>query len=73
MTKQSNTSHPSNTMEIVGTVYNRIETMGDKDFQHLGFDPDEGDFGDMLEQLVPHVGDKLRVKVVFSILEKQEK
>ncbi len=57
--------------EIYGYLFNRIEEIGGQKMQHIGFEPEEGDFGTMLEEFVPNIGDKLKVKVIFEVLEKE--
>lgn len=54
---------------IIGQIYNRIEKMGDKDYRHIGFEDPNGDFPNMLEMLVPKVGDTKKVKITMEILE----
>jgi len=54
---------------IEGYVYNRIEKLGEKDYQHLGFEDDNKEFSKMLESFVPEIGMKRRVKITFEEIE----
>ena len=53
-----------------GTVYNRIETIGGKEVNHLGFDDGgNGEFERMLLSLAPNIGDRRRVRLSIELLD----
>ncbi|MEA2097874.1 MAG: hypothetical protein U9P70_02260 [Patescibacteria group bacterium] len=54
---------------IEGNLFNRIEKLGDKEYKHVGFEDDEGRFGDYLEDIVPTVGTVKRAKLTIEVLE----
>jgi hypothetical protein len=53
---------------IKGSLFNRIEKLGDKEYQHIGFEDKEKTFGDVMESFVPKVGMKKKVKLTIEIL-----
>jgi len=55
---------------INGQIYHRIEKMGNKEYQHLGFEDKNNKFPEMLEAIVPKVGDTKKVKITVEVLEK---
>lgn len=54
---------------IEGYLYNRIEKLGNQDFKHVGFEDNEGKFGEYLEEMVPIIGSKKKAKLTIEILE----
>lgn len=54
---------------IEGYLYNRIEKLGGRNFKHVGFEDDEGKFGEYLEEMVPIIGSKKKAKLTIEILE----
>lgn len=55
---------------LKGTVFNRIETIGGKKVNHLGFDDGgTGEFEKMLLSLAPNIGDKKRVRLSIELLD----
>lgn len=54
---------------IEGNLFNRIEKLGDKEYKHVGFEDDEGKFGDYLEDIVPITGTTKRAKLTIEVLE----
>ena len=54
---------------IEGYVFNRIEKMGNKDYQHIGFEDEKQTFGDMMESLVPKVGTKKKARLTIELLD----
>jgi len=48
-----------------GYLYNRIEKIGNKKYNHVGCEGDDENFGDFLSQFVPEIG--MRRKVEFTI------
>jgi len=55
---------------IKGYLINRIEKLGNKDYNHITFEDENKKFGDMLQSIVPEVGDRKKVKITIEILEK---
>ncbi len=58
--------------EVVGYLFNRIEKIGGKDYNHIGFEGKEESFGDILASFVPKVGMRKKVKITIEVLEKNE-
>jgi len=56
---------------IEGYLFNRIEKLGDKQYNHVGCEGKGKNFGDFLSQFVPKVG--MRRKVKFTIETQKEK
>ena len=50
---------------IDGWLFNRIETLGNKKYNHVGCEGKSEKFGDFLTQFVPEVG--MRRKVKFTM------
>lgn len=50
---------------INGWLFNRIEKIGNKEFNHLGCEGENASFGDFLALFVPKIG--MRKKVRFTI------
>ncbi len=50
---------------INGWLFNRIEKLGGKEFNHIGCEGENGSFGDFLAEFVPKVG--MRKKARFTI------
>ena len=53
-----------------GCLFNRIEKIGNKKYNHVGCEGDDKNFGDFLSQFVPKVN--MRRKVEFTIETKKE-
>jgi hypothetical protein len=53
---------------IEGSLFNKIEKLGDKEYKHIGFEDKEKTFGDVMESFVPKVGMKKKVKLTIEIL-----
>ncbi len=52
-----------------GTVYNRIEVIGGKKVNHLGFDDGgTGEFEKMLLSIAPNIGDRRKVRLSIELL-----
>ena len=47
-------------------LYNRIEKIGDKDFNHIGCEGITKDCGDILSTFVPNLNDKMKVKFTIE-------
>jgi len=55
-----------------GYLYNRIEKIGNKKYNHVGCEGDDENFGDFLSQFVPEVGMRRKVKFTIESLGKSE-
>lgn len=55
--------------ELIGQIYHRIEKLGGFNYAHIGFEDDEGRFGNILAGLVSKLGMTRRVRVVFKFLD----
>lgn len=53
-----------------GWLFNRIETIGNKKFNHVGCEGDNEQFIDFLTHFVPEIG--MRRKVTFSVETEEE-
>ena len=56
---------------IEGYLFNRIEKLGNKQYNHVGCEGKDKNFGDFLSQFVPKIG--MRRKVKFTIETQKEK
>ena len=54
---------------ISGYLFNRIEEMGDKKYNHIGFEGEKQSFGDLLASIVPKIGMKKKVRLTIEILD----
>lgn len=54
---------------IEGYLINRIEKLGNKDYNHITFEDENKKFGDMLQSVVPEVGDRKKVRITIELLE----
>jgi len=52
-----------------GFLVSRIEKLGNKDYNHITFEDSGKKFGQMLESIVPKVGDRKKVKLTIEVLE----
>lgn len=48
-----------------GWLFNRMETLGGREYNHVGCEGDDREFGEFLAQFVPEVG--MRRRVMFTI------
>lgn len=48
-----------------GFLFNRLEKIGNKKYNHVGCEGENNEFGDFLTQFVPEIG--MRRKVKFTI------
>jgi len=55
---------------ISGYLYNKIELINGQKYRHIGFESDQGDFGDIMESLVPRTGDKIKAKLIVKTMDK---
>ncbi len=53
---------------IEGHLFNRIEELGNKKYNHIGFEGDNQSFGDLMAFLVPQVGMIKKAKLTIEIL-----
>ena len=58
---------------IKGYLFNRIEKLGDKEYNHIGFEGESQSFGDLLASLVPKIGIKKKVRLTIEVLENDPK
>ncbi|MEA3273138.1 MAG: hypothetical protein U9Q72_00880 [Patescibacteria group bacterium] len=54
---------------ITGFLFNRIEKMGDEDYNHVGFEDKNKSFGDLLLASVPKIGTQRKARITIEILE----
>lgn len=52
---------------ISGNLVNRIETLGEKEYNHIGCDNPK--FGDFIASFVPELGDSRKVKITIETLD----
>lgn len=53
---------------IKGYLFNRIEELGNKKYNHIGFEGEKTSFGDLMASLVPEVGMKKKAQLTIEIL-----
>ncbi len=58
---------------INGWLFNRIEKLGDKEYNHIGCEGENDSFGDFLASFVPKIGMRRKVKFTVEILDNSEK
>jgi hypothetical protein len=54
---------------LTGYLFNRIEKIEDREFNHIGFEDDEKIFGDLLASFVPEIASKKRAKLTIELLD----
>ena len=54
---------------LQGYLFNRLEKLGDKEYNHIGFEDDEQKFGDIMASFVPEIGTKKRARLTLEIIE----
>ncbi len=52
-----------------GYLFNRIEEIGNKKYNHVGCEGEDKIFGDFLSEFVPEIGMRRRVKFTIKSLE----
>jgi hypothetical protein len=52
-----------------GYLFNRLEKIGNKNYNHVGCEGENSEFGDFLTHFVPELGMKRRVKFTIDSLE----
>jgi len=52
-----------------GSLFNRIEIVGNKEYNHIGCEGENEEFGEFLVQFVPEVGMRRKVKFTIEALE----
>jgi hypothetical protein len=57
---------------IEGYLFNRIEKLGNKKYNHIGCEGKDKSFGDFLASFVPKVGMKRKVKITIESIEEYE-
>jgi hypothetical protein len=53
---------------IEGWLFNRMERLGDREYNHVGCEGDSKDFGSFLLQFVPEVGMRKRVRFTIEMI-----
>jgi len=53
---------------IVGYLFNRIEKLGNKKYNHVGFEDRNKMFGDLIASLVPKVGMRKKARLTIELL-----
>ena len=51
---------------IEGYLFNRMEKLGNKSYNHIGCEGESENFGDFLSQFVPNIGMKRKVKFTIE-------
>lgn len=54
---------------IIGYLFNRIEKMGGRRFNHIGCEGESKEFGDFLASFVPQIGMRRKVKFTIETIE----
>jgi len=54
---------------IEGWLFNRIEKIGNKDYNHVGCEGKSKEFGNFLIQFVPKVGMRRKVKFIIETID----
>jgi len=57
---------------IEGYLFNRMEKLGEKTYNHVGCEGKDKSFGDFLALFVPKLGTRRKVKMTIETLEKPE-
>ncbi len=52
-----------------GYLFNRIEKIGNKKYNHVGCESEDKNFGDFLSQFVPKIGTQRKVKFIIETQE----
>lgn len=58
---------------INGWLFNRIEKLGDKEFNHIGCEGENDSFGDFLASFVPKIGTKRKARFTIETLDNSKK
>jgi len=58
---------------IEGFLFNRIEKLGDKQYNHIGFEDKGKSFGDLLTSFVPKIGMRKKARLTIEILDNNSK
>jgi len=53
-----------------GYLFNRIEKIGNKKYNHIGCEGNDKNFGDFLAQFVPHIETRRKVKFIIETLDR---
>jgi hypothetical protein len=56
-----------------GYLFNRIEEIGNKKYNHVGCEGDDANFGDFLSQFVPEIGTRRKVEFTIQSIEEVKK
>ena len=55
--------------EIIGYLFNRIEKLGNKEYNHVGFEDEAKNFGNLITSFVPEVGMRKRAKLTIELID----
>ena len=58
---------------INGWLFNRIEKLGNKEFNHIGCEGENGSFGNFLASFVPKIGTRRKARFTIETLDNSEK
>ena len=53
---------------ITGYLFNRIEKLGGKEYNHIGFEDEDQKFGDLIQELVPEIGTQRKAKLTIELI-----
>ncbi len=53
---------------IKGTLFNRMEKLGNKEFNHIGCEGEKDSFGNFLSSFVPKIGMKRKVRFTIETI-----
>ncbi len=70
--KESMTGDYNMKKTFEGYLFNRLEKIGNKDYNHVGCEGEYNEFGDFLTYFVPELGMKRKVKFTIESLEDPE-
>ncbi len=57
---------------IEGYLFNRIEEMGGRKYNHIGFEDREKSFGDLLVSFVPEIGMTKKARLTIETLDSEK-
>ena len=58
---------------INGWLFNRIEKLGNKKYNHIGCEGENGSFGDFLASFVPKIGTRRKARFTIETLDNSKK
>lgn len=54
---------------IKGYLFNRIEKLGNKKYNHIGFEGENQSFSNLLSSFVPKIGMRKKVQLTVEVLD----